>query len=321
HLRFAEGYYRKNGEPTGSVYGFKAVGRYLLDWYGNKLAEDFGPLALKTLQQRMIDDDRSRRYINDHTQRIKTIFKWGVSEELLPAEVYQALMAVCGVRRGRTAARETAPIGPIDDAIIDATLPHMPTVVADMVRLQRITGMRPAEVCTIRPRDLDRTGDVWTYRPESHKTQHHGRDRVVYMGAKAQAVLLRYLARDQQDYCFRPCDSDRRRRRRRGAGQRYKTASYGRAVRRAGDKAFPHPTLASIAVRSLTTEEVAELKRWQKAHRWSPNRLRHTAGTEIRRSFGLEAAQVILGHSTADVTQIYAERDAEKGRDVARQIG
>ena len=45
---------------------------------------------------------------------------------------------------------------------------------------------------------------------------------------------------------------------------------------------------------------------------WHPNQLRHTAATEIRRQFGLEAAQVIFGHAKADVTQIYAERDTEK---------
>jgi hypothetical protein len=35
----------------------------------------------------------------------------------------------------------------------------------------------------------------------------------------------------------------------------------------------------------------------------------------------LEAAQVILGHSSAAVSQIYAERDIAKGIDVARMIG
>ena len=54
---------------------------------------------------------------------------------------------------------------------------------------------------------------------------------------------------------------------------------------------------------------------------WSPNRLRHAAATEVRRQFGLEAAQVVLGHSRADVTQTYAERDAELARTVAVKIG
>ena len=80
--------------------------------------------------------------------------------------------------------------------------------VADMVRLQRITGMRPAEVCQLRPGEIDRTGEVWLYRPRSHKTQHCGRERNVPLGPRAQAIVLRYLARDAADYCFRPCDSE-----------------------------------------------------------------------------------------------------------------
>jgi site-specific recombinase XerC len=54
----------------------------------------------------------------------------------------------------------------------------------------------------------------------------------------------------------------------------------------------------------------AELKAWRKGHRWHPHQLRHTAATEIRRAFGLEAAQVTFGHSLAQVTDaVYAERD------------
>lgn len=54
---------------------------------------------------------------------------------------------------------------------------------------------------------------------------------------------------------------------------------------------------------------------------FAPNRLRHSAGTEVRAKFGLEAAQVVLGHTRADVTQTYAERDQAKAREVARKIG
>jgi integrase len=54
---------------------------------------------------------------------------------------------------------------------------------------------------------------------------------------------------------------------------------------------------------------------------WSPNQLRHAAATEIRKKFGLEAAQVVLGHSTADITQVYAERNQALAAQVIRQIG
>ena len=76
------------------------------------------------------------------------------------------------------------------------TLEHVPEVIGDMIRLQRLTGMRPQEVCLVRPIDINRGSDVWTYRPESHKTEHHGRDRIVFFGKQAQCILLSYLARD-----------------------------------------------------------------------------------------------------------------------------
>ena len=50
---------------------------------------------------------------------------------------------------------------------------------------------------------------------------------------------------------------------------------------------------------------------------WTPHRLRHNAATRVRRDFGLEAAQVILGHARADVTQLYAETDRSRAIEVA----
>jgi integrase len=55
--------------------------------------------------------------------------------------------------------------------------------------------------------------------------------------------------------------------------------------------------------------------------RWHPNQLRHTAATAIRARLGLDAAQTVLGHAKADVTQVYAERDLTKARDVMAEMG
>jgi len=54
---------------------------------------------------------------------------------------------------------------------------------------------------------------------------------------------------------------------------------------------------------------------------WAPNQLRHSAATEIRAKHGLEAAQVILGHSQANTTEIYAEVNTDKGIEIARLVG
>ena len=319
YWKFAKGYYVKDGRCTKVAPAIKIAIKYVNTWYGKEQANDFGPLALKSVRQKMVDDGLSRRYINDHTARIVRMYKWGVGEQLVSPDVHQALALVPGLRRGRTKARETSPVLPVAESAMEATLSHLPTTVADMVRFQRLTGCRPAEVCIVRPCDLDRSGDVWTYKPASHKTEHHGRDRTIFVGPKAQEVLLKYLVRDPQDYCFRPADSEKKRRTaqhdarktpatygnrpgtnrkqkpRQQAGDHYTTDSYRRAITRVCEK--------------------------HGIEKWSPNRLRHSAATEIRKEFGLEAAQVILGHSSADVSQIYAERDLSKGIEVAAKIG
>ena len=51
---FAKGYYRKNGKPTGELFPLKQALRLLRQHYGNTPAAEFGPLALKSLQEAML---------------------------------------------------------------------------------------------------------------------------------------------------------------------------------------------------------------------------------------------------------------------------
>lgn len=299
----------------------------------------------------MIEAGLSRGVINSRIGKIKRVFRWAVSEELAPPSHMHALSTVMGLQKGRTPAREVEPVKPVANEAVDATLPFLPPVVADMVRFQRLTGCRPEEVCLIRPCDVDRTSDVWLYTPDSHKTEHHGRSRIIAVGPRAQDVLRSYLLRDSEAYCFSPTDSERKRkqelrakrqtkvqpsqhdrskrRAKRKPGNRYTPGSYLYAVTRACERAFPpvaplarrdDETIAAWKSR-LTAQQQADLKAWNVQHRWSPNQLRHAAATEIRRKFGLEGAQVALGHSNADVTQIYAERDLAKAAEIMRQVG
>ncbi len=316
YLEYAIEYYGEGSkEFTNYRYALKPVRRLA----GNLPVKDFGPKLLKDVREAFIECDYSRKNINKMVGRICKMFRWLAEEEIIPGAVWQSLKAVSGLRKGRTKAKETGPIMPVADEVVDATLPHLPVVVGDMVRLQRLTGMRPNEVCIVRPCDIDRSGEVWIYRPESHKTEHHGKERPIAIGPRGQEILLRYLVRDAQTYCFRPCDSEEKRRAQahadrktplsygnvpgknkvsspqRVAGERYTTDSYRRAIHRASAKAG--------------------------VGKWAPNQLRHSAATAIRKEFGLEAAQVVLGHSSAQVTQVYAERDLAKGLEVARQIG
>ena len=96
-----------------------------------------------------------------------------------------------------------------------------------------------------------------------------------------------------------------------GASEHQVPTTLPAAVHRACNKAFPPPSTLSDV----------DSKESQREHRWCPNRLRHTAATDFRKKFGLEAAQVVLGHIHADVTQIYAERDLSQAIQIAREVG
>ena len=217
--------------------------------------------------------------------------------------------------------------------LVDATLPHLPPVVADMVRFQRLTGARPGEVCGIRPCDVEREGEIWRYRPERHKTEHRGRERIVFIGPMAQAVLLPYLLRASDAYCFSPAESVAKQKAERRMRRKTPVQPSQRCRRKARPKRTPSACYNKDAYRRAIVQSVAKANRddAEEAAKagieprpipgWHPNQLRHSAATEIRRRFGLEAAQVVLGHAKADVTQVYAERDARLAAEVMKQIG
>ena len=133
YLKFAEGYYAKDGEPTKEFVCMKHALRTLLKLYGTTRVRDFGPLALKAVREHMITEGLSRGVVNHRVNRIKRVFKWAVSEELIPAGVHEGLRSVAGLRHGRTEAREAEPVKPVDDAVVDATLPFVPPQIAAMI--------------------------------------------------------------------------------------------------------------------------------------------------------------------------------------------
>ncbi len=334
--KFAEGYYANpNGDATSELECYRAAFKPLVAVYGKTPARDFGPISLKAVRRKMIDLGWCRSYINRQVFRTKRVFKWGASEELIDASVFHRLETVESLKLGRTDAPEPDRIEPVEASVVEATLPHLTPTVRAMVEVQRLTGMRPGEVCRMRVADLDMTGSVWVYSPEHHKTAYRGRSRKIYIGPKAQDVMRPYLGRGLQGYIFSPeqaeqerreamhkaCEtplscgntpgSNRQRRPQRRPGERYGPDAYNRAITYACRQAFPAP--------DGTKGEA--LKRWHRDHRWTPNQLRHSFATEVRREHGLEACQVLLGHAQADVTQVYAERDERRAVQVIAKVG
>ena len=69
----------------------------------------------------------------------------------------------------------------------------------------------------------------------------------------------------------------------------------------------------------LTPEQRAELKAWQRAHRWHPNQLRHTFATRLAED-GANASEImrLLGHASLTTSQNYIEVTAAQERAAVR---
>jgi integrase len=294
HVKWAEGYH----EPR-QVHRIRTALKPVAELYGRRPVASFGPVALKTCRDRLVAADYCRTYVNTLVNCVRGCFRWGVEAELVPAAVLAALAETAPLRKHKTGARERERVRPAKLDVVEATLPHMPPVVADMCRVLLYTGMRPGELCAMRPCDVDRRWKdfggvpVWLYVLDEHKTDWKGHRREVAVGPRAQAVLLPYLeGRATDAWCFSPEEVARwwwrqagraypERRRTRRPGRRYNATALGAVVRRACDR-------AGVA-------------------RWSPGQLRHTAGTAVEVRYGREDARCVLGHTEPTVTAVYAE--------------
>ena len=165
---------------------------------------------------------------------------------------------------------------------------------------------------------IDRGGELWIYRPNRHKTAGMGKDREILLGPRAQGILKPWLKADPDAPLFSPIESEETRQAERRKNRKTKHTPFSRArKRKARPKRRPRPwydkDANGRAVRRGCVKAGIPV--------WSPNRLRHSLATRVRQRFGLEAAQVILGHAKADVTQVYAESNRALAQEVMREIG
>lgn len=203
--KHAEQHYRRpDGTKTQEISEYRQAFKPLRRLYGPKLAKDFGPLALKAVRKKMVEAGWARSLINRRIGRIRRAFKWAASEQLVPDAVYQSLNTVAGLQKGRADAPETEPVKPVVWRHVRATMPFLRPNIIGMIRVQRLTGMRPGEVCCLRPADIDTSKRVWVFRPPYSKMSYKGQEREVMIGPRAQAVLRAFAPDSPTDYYFSP---------------------------------------------------------------------------------------------------------------------
>ena len=347
--RHAEQHYRKpDGTPKGELANYRAALRPLLRLYGHTPSADFGPRALKALRGAMArgdwrtPEDRARceregrppgwcrRTCNRNLKRIKLLFRWAESEELVPRGTHHALATVPGLAAGEGGVRESDDVPPVPAADLERTLPHCNHVVAALVRLQLLTGARPGELVRLRPCDLQRSGKVelgrglvldagrcWAFRPKQHKTAHKNRQRTVLFGPRAQEVLAPLLegrADDAPLFSAAEAVAAWRARQRAARKTKVQPSQASRA------KAAPKKAAGAYTVGSY---QKAVGKACEKAGvpHWAPGQLRHNAATRLAEQFGEEVARIVLGHSSVEMTRVYALPDLQRAVEAIGKVG
>ncbi len=289
----------------------QAVVDALVAEHAHVLVVQFGPKSLKAIQQRLAatpcrnlagrykgqasPPTLCRSQVNSRVNHIRRIFKWGVSEELVPPTILEALRCVSGLRRGE--AHDNPPRVAVDPAHVHAVMEHLRATplqapnqtihrlaVADALEFMLSTGCRPGEACGLRWRDV-------TLEPEplveltEHKTQKAtGKSRLIPLNQQAADLILR-LRRSQETAQpdWPVFDASRQ-------GRPLRTNGMYQTVRRA----------------CLATG----------CPQWSPYQIRHTVASIVVARTGSEVeASALLGHTPgSNVVQRYSRNRLTSAR-------
>ena len=294
----------------------------------------------------------SRVYVNELVCQIKLAFKVAHTVGVVPASVWHSLLCVELWKRGKSPAVDRPKVKPADLADVHATLEVSNPTLAAIIELQLLTGARCGELLQACRGDIDMgpTSDkarakcpeckpdrpcylhtCWVLAPRRHKTMEHGIERLILLGPQAQGILRPFMLRRPPDAClFSPAESERCRcylRQKGGkfdrveftefaggvlASRDYFTASaYNTAIMRACQRA---DRLAHLRDPDAPADQVM-------VRRWHSHQLRHARATYLRAKYGLDVARVILGHTSAKMTEHYAVEDRSAAMRAMSEVG
>jgi len=298
-----QSYHGPDGKPTSTAINAVLDVRLFRDLFGNAAVSEMTHGDMLSFRDALVRSGVGRSTVNMRLWRVKYMLSWALDEALITATAKAELTQVKPVKRGRTAAHESAPIRPVDDATIEKTVARMIPNTADMVRVHRLTGMRPCELCALKWSRIDTSRTPWVYSvpPEANKNDwrgEYGRPRVVCIGPRARAILERH--KGDGDVPFSPMR----------AMAEYLEGRRAARVTPFYGKSSPDFHVARVLGSQWTTDAYSKTIRAACLRAgvtpWGANRLRHAFGTDVRRQFGLEAARAVLGHTGGkNITDVY----------------
>lgn len=318
-MRYAESEYKPN-----EAANYRSALRIIRQLYGSEPASNFGSRALAVVRTAMVEGDPeavpprrpwARSHINKQVWRVRSVFRWGVAEELVPSEVVDKLNHLKPLRKGK-AKREGRKVVAVDRFRVRSVRPHISRQVRALIDLQLLTGARADELVRLRAVDLDTSRRVWTVTYDGsdeqhrHKTAHHGKTRIIYFGRRAQRVLRLFMRpeRSVKRPLFSPRDAEVERYAQCRTHGKRKPSKTGRTLR----DAYCTTTYRNAIYNACDKAGVP---------RWSPHQLRHAAAVSTGEKFSVEHSGALLGHSSVKMAQHYAKVTDKRAREVAEGVG
>ena len=308
---------------------FKRAISFLVEIYGESAVNEFSLMELEICRDQMVKAGTlCRSQINKQIGRIIRVFRWGLKRKLVAPNTVGALREVENLQRGEPGTFDNPPREDVPDEAVKRTLPFMSPTVATMAQLQRITGMRPSEIYRMTVGNIDRTRDpeLWYYVLKAHKTRRFIGEKTIPLGKPEQDLIAPYLVgKTKEASVFSPRQAVREQRERQRAERKSKLTPSQRERDRRRAK-HPAENIGDFydkhsyrkAIEHAIQKGNKTLPEGQKIPHWTPYQLRHAAGTAVEKAEGLDKAQALLGHKTANVTKRYAHGQLAITEDLAR---
>jgi len=326
-LCFAYLEYAEEHDP-GHFGSIKTAVGILIQHYAGQPVDVLDTRHFLFLQAQFVKHGVSRKYCNALMGFIRAMLKWGVLRKLVPHQVYFEAKLVPALKEGKTRAYENPEREAVPDEVVQRTLPFMSPTVSAMVQIQRMTGMRPSEICKMTAGAIDKTRDpeLWYYIPR-HKTEAHIGKKPIPLGKPEQRLIEPYLVNKKpSEAVFSPRTAMQEWHTERRANRKTKItpSQMERDRKRAKNprprqpREFYNSSSYRIAVANAIRKGNKVLPEDQQIPHWFPYLIRHAAGTEAEMTAGLDKAQALLGHTSANMTKRYAHGRLAIAEDMAR---
>lgn len=307
------------GIKSSSYGSARAAGR-AMSAYLTLPVDDFGPKAFKQVMRDYaktpvvrrkklkdgtvvnIENPRTRKYVNSVMVRIRKMFEWAVSEEMIDAAKAWRLQSVPLLEYGDPHTKESDERTPAKPEVVQATLGALTRECASLIQALSLTGARPGEICKMTMAQIyDRDKKVWRYVPRRHKNSWRGKIRHVAIGPRCQEIINKQV----EEYGLSETDA---------------IFSPRRSIPRKREGAKPDPRAREFFESLVVRKAVCRACEVAGVEHWFPYQMRYAAGAKARQQGGIATTSATLGNSEK-VAAHYAPEGFERAEAFAEANG